>query len=167
MFIGRTRKGWPFNTDDCLIEVTAWAGVTMYIRGIHFSSVSTIVLLEFRMVLTFYSILLITTHFFSGDKIVFMSTDFSWQQTEEATVLDCPSCGPKQIRVDCKLCIISTVGWKQVCINYNKYLVQMKLFNNYELVPGYYIIIPVNLWMSDCCLTPTQQFFSYIMARTS
>ena len=22
-------------------------------------------------------------------------------------------------------------------------------------------------WVSDCCLTPTQQFFSYIMARTS
>ena len=22
-------------------------------------------------------------------------------------------------------------------------------------------------WVSDCCLTPTQQFFSYVMARTS
>jgi hypothetical protein len=22
-------------------------------------------------------------------------------------------------------------------------------------------------WVSNCCLTPTQQFFSYIMARTS
>ena len=22
-------------------------------------------------------------------------------------------------------------------------------------------------WVSDCCLTPTQQFLSYIMARTS
>jgi len=30
--------------------------------------------------------------------------------------------------------------------------------------------IPNNLgdeWASDCCLTPTQQFFSYIMTRTS
>jgi hypothetical protein len=24
-----------------------------------------------------------------------------------------------------------------------------------------------NEWVGDCCLTPTQQFFSYIMARTS
>jgi hypothetical protein len=22
-------KGWPFNIDDCLIEVTAWAGLTV------------------------------------------------------------------------------------------------------------------------------------------
>jgi hypothetical protein len=25
----RTRKGWLFNTGDCLIEVTAWAGLTV------------------------------------------------------------------------------------------------------------------------------------------
>ena len=25
-----TRKKWPFNTGDCLIEVTAWAGLTVY-----------------------------------------------------------------------------------------------------------------------------------------
>jgi hypothetical protein len=25
-----TRKWWPFNTGDCLIEVTAWAGLTVY-----------------------------------------------------------------------------------------------------------------------------------------
>jgi hypothetical protein len=25
---GSTRKRWPFNTPDCLIEVTAWAGLT-------------------------------------------------------------------------------------------------------------------------------------------
>ena len=25
----RARKMWPFNTDDCLIEVTAWAGLTV------------------------------------------------------------------------------------------------------------------------------------------
>ena len=25
----------------------------------------------------------------------------------------------------------------------------------------------VSEWVSDCCLTPTQQFFSYIIARTS
>jgi hypothetical protein len=24
----------------------------------------------------------------------------------------------------------------------------------------------VSEWVSDCCLMPTQQFFSYIMART-
>ena len=24
---GRIRKMWPFNTGDCLIEVTAWAGL--------------------------------------------------------------------------------------------------------------------------------------------
>ena len=23
------------------------------------------------------------------------------------------------------------------------------------------------VWVSDCCLTPTQQYFSYIMARAS
>jgi len=25
----RTRKRWPFNTGDCLIEVTTWAGLTV------------------------------------------------------------------------------------------------------------------------------------------
>jgi hypothetical protein len=25
----------------------------------------------------------------------------------------------------------------------------------------------MKVWVSDCCFTPTQQFFSYIMARTS
>jgi len=24
----RTKKGWPLNTGECLIEVTAWAGLT-------------------------------------------------------------------------------------------------------------------------------------------
>jgi hypothetical protein len=24
-----TRKGWPFNTGDCLIEVTTWEGLTV------------------------------------------------------------------------------------------------------------------------------------------
>ena len=24
-----TRKKWPFNTGDCLIEVTSWAGLTV------------------------------------------------------------------------------------------------------------------------------------------
>jgi hypothetical protein len=28
MFYDRTRKGWPFDTGDCLIEVTIWAGLT-------------------------------------------------------------------------------------------------------------------------------------------
>ena len=30
-FYDRTRKRWPFNTVDCLIEVTAWAGLTVYL----------------------------------------------------------------------------------------------------------------------------------------
>ena len=30
IFYDRTRKRWPFNTGDCLIEVTAWAGLTVY-----------------------------------------------------------------------------------------------------------------------------------------
>jgi hypothetical protein len=29
------------------------------------------------------------------------------------------------------------------------------------------LIKMVSEWMSDCCLMPTQQFFSYIMVRTS
>ena len=29
-FSDSTRKKWPFNTGDCLIEVTAWAGLTVY-----------------------------------------------------------------------------------------------------------------------------------------
>ena len=33
-------------------------------------------------------------------------------------------------------------------------------------VDSYFSIISFN-WVSDCCLTPTQQFFSYIMAVTS
>jgi hypothetical protein len=31
MFYDRTRKRWSFNTGDCLIEVTAQAGLTVYI----------------------------------------------------------------------------------------------------------------------------------------
>jgi hypothetical protein len=31
IFYDRTRKWLPFNTGDCLIEVTAWAGLTVYI----------------------------------------------------------------------------------------------------------------------------------------
>ena len=31
IFYHRTRKGWPFNTGDCLIEVTTWAGLTVHI----------------------------------------------------------------------------------------------------------------------------------------
>jgi hypothetical protein len=26
----RTRKRWPFNLDDCSIEITAWAGLTVF-----------------------------------------------------------------------------------------------------------------------------------------
>ena len=133
----------------CLIEVTSWTGVTVYIRGICIIEVTswtgvTVYILEVSILplflqyscysLEWFSRSVFFSSFywwlftlFSGDKIVFTSTDFSWTQTEEAIVLDCPSCGSKQIRVDCKLCFISTVGWKQVCIKYNKYLAQKKL----------------------------------------
>ena len=29
-FSDRTRKMWPFNTGDCLIDMTAWAGFTVH-----------------------------------------------------------------------------------------------------------------------------------------
>jgi hypothetical protein len=29
IFYDRTRKGWAFNTSDCLIEVTSWADLTV------------------------------------------------------------------------------------------------------------------------------------------
>jgi hypothetical protein len=28
-FLWQDKKSWPFNTGDCLIEVTAWAGLTV------------------------------------------------------------------------------------------------------------------------------------------
>ena len=31
IFYDRIRIRWPFNTGDCLIEVTAWAGMTAYV----------------------------------------------------------------------------------------------------------------------------------------
>ena len=31
IFLWQDMKRWPFNTGDCLIEVTAWADVTVYI----------------------------------------------------------------------------------------------------------------------------------------
>jgi hypothetical protein len=31
MFYDRRRKGWPFNTGDCLIEMIAWTGLTVHI----------------------------------------------------------------------------------------------------------------------------------------
>jgi len=30
-----TRKGWPFNTGNCLIEVTAWAGLTVFVKSVY------------------------------------------------------------------------------------------------------------------------------------
>jgi hypothetical protein len=36
----------------------------------------------------------------------------------------------------------------------------------YEVVFDF-IILNENEWVSDCCLTPIQQFFSYIMTRTN
>jgi hypothetical protein len=31
-FNDRTRKGWPFNTSDCLIEVTTWTGLAVHVK---------------------------------------------------------------------------------------------------------------------------------------
>ena len=37
-----------------------------------------------------------------------------------------------------------------------------------DILGIYYGFTQINFeWMSDCCLTPIQQFFSYIMVRTS
>ena len=35
-----TRKGWPFNTGDCLIEVTLWLGLTIIYVDLWFKFVS-------------------------------------------------------------------------------------------------------------------------------
>ena len=37
-----------------------------------------------------------------GDKVVLTSTDYDWQQVEEAVVVQCSDCSNKQVRVDCK-----------------------------------------------------------------
>jgi hypothetical protein len=43
IFYDRTRKRWPVNTGDCLIEVTAWAGLTViYLCLGHFSGICTL-----------------------------------------------------------------------------------------------------------------------------
>ena len=39
IFYDRTRKKCPFNTGDCLIEVTTWAGLTVY-RVLEYSQIS-------------------------------------------------------------------------------------------------------------------------------
>jgi len=31
IFYDRTRKRWPLNTGDCLIEVTTWLGLTVHV----------------------------------------------------------------------------------------------------------------------------------------
>jgi hypothetical protein len=41
LFYDRTRKWWPFNTGDCLIELTAWAGLTNVYIGEEQTIVST------------------------------------------------------------------------------------------------------------------------------
>jgi hypothetical protein len=49
-------------------------------------------------------------------------------------------------------------------------IVDVERRNNFILKYSNYVIcnkISCSEWVSDCCLTPTQQFFSYIMARTS
>jgi hypothetical protein len=47
--------------------------------------------------------------------------------------------------------------------------VTVVLITNQAWLPGaeYYYFMPMLEWVSDCCLMPTQQFFSYIMERTS
>jgi len=37
IFYDRTRKKWHFNAGDCLIEVTAWAGLTVFNEGVESS----------------------------------------------------------------------------------------------------------------------------------
>ena len=39
MFYDKTRKGLPFNTGDCLIEMTGWTGLTVYIFKFNHSRV--------------------------------------------------------------------------------------------------------------------------------
>jgi len=34
-----TKKMWPYKTGDCLIEVIAWAGLTVYLLHVKFFSV--------------------------------------------------------------------------------------------------------------------------------
>jgi len=43
--------------------------------------------------------------------------------------------------------------------NHRKYASNYEFYNNRQF-DSY------SEWVSDCCLTPTQKFFSYIMART-
>jgi len=46
--------------------------------------------------------------------------------------------------------------------------VQFYYFETFSLpVWLVWVIVIFSEWASDCCLTPIQQFFSYIMARTS
>ena len=50
IFYDGTRKGWPFNTGDCLIELSAWAALTVYWSNFDFKkkySTSLIFLIHF------------------------------------------------------------------------------------------------------------------------
>ena len=39
---------------------------------------------------------------FPGDRVMLTSTDYDWQQAEEAVVVHCSDCSNKELRVDCK-----------------------------------------------------------------
>ena len=40
-FLWQDKKIWPINRDDCLTEVTAWAGLTVYVLQNYFDTKST------------------------------------------------------------------------------------------------------------------------------
>ena len=53
---------------------------------------------------------------------------------------------------------------KLFCTVINLLLVSSVVANEGELLR---LPLPEPEWVSDCCLTPIEQFFNYIMARTS
>ena len=46
IFYDRTRKRWPLNTDDCLIEVNAWTDLTLHIFIEIYSSQNNAVIIQ-------------------------------------------------------------------------------------------------------------------------
>jgi hypothetical protein len=59
------------------------------------------------------------------------------------------------------------VGKKMMLFNFLYYITN---FENSRFSPdGDATILKIKIsgWVGDCCLTPIQQFFNYIMARTS
>jgi hypothetical protein len=62
-----------------------------------------------------------------------------------------------------ELHIIGVCVYIQCTYIYMSYTVQNKYWGSFILTP----LITFNLGMSDYCLTPNEQFFSYTMARTN